>query len=197
MSNGCQPPRDGRPTGTALPHQAAFQPPPRRGIQRAPPRGLRDGDAPVRRALPGPGKHALVPASPPHPAVVSSGAPSAGQGGSVGCRGGSSTTATGGYWTSWSSASCVMGRCGETDGTLRSRLRRRSGGRNGLRGWNPTKAPQAYLAFPRSPYTGSSVSENNQYRKPSFREARLYTSSQRIRPTAITILTKAAWLVRP
>src|SRR5215212_11447221 len=48
MSNGCQPPRDGRPTGTALPHPAAFQPPPRRGIQRAPPRQLRDGDAPVR-----------------------------------------------------------------------------------------------------------------------------------------------------
>src|SRR5215203_6498836 len=35
------------------------------------------------------------------------------------------------------------GKCGEADGTLRSRLRRRSGGRSGLRGWNPTKAPQA------------------------------------------------------
>src|SRR5829696_989728 len=35
------------------------------------------------------------------------------------------------------------GKCGEADGTLRSRLKRRSGGRSGLRGWNPTKAPQA------------------------------------------------------
>jgi hypothetical protein len=77
---------------------------------------------------------------------------------------GSSTTATGGYWTSWSSASCVMGRCGETGGTSQSRLRRRSGGRSGLRGWNP-KAPQAYLTFSRIPYAGSPVSEKNPSRQ--------------------------------
>src|SRR5215210_5223852 len=75
---GAQPPRDGRATGRALPHPAVYQPQPRRGIQRAPPR-LRDGDAPVRGALPEQGEHAGVPESPQlplHPAAVSPVAPS-------------------------------------------------------------------------------------------------------------------------
>ncbi len=38
------------------------------------------------------------------------------------------------------------GRCGETDGTSPSRLRRRSGGRSGSSGWNP-KARKAHLNF--------------------------------------------------
>src|SRR5215218_2295310 len=50
---------------------------------------------------------------------------------------GSSTTATGGYSTWWSSASCATGRCGETDGTSPSRSKRRSGGRSGSSRWNP------------------------------------------------------------
>jgi hypothetical protein len=62
----------------------------RRRIQRAPP-SVRDGNASVRRALPGAGEHAGVPESPRqpcHPAAVSPVAPGAGQGGTVGCRGG-------------------------------------------------------------------------------------------------------------
>jgi hypothetical protein len=44
-------------------------------------------------------------------------------------------TATGGYLTSWSSARLKTGRCGATDGTLRSRLRLQSGGHSGSSRW--------------------------------------------------------------
>src|SRR5215204_6294842 len=47
----------------------------------------------------------------------------------------SSTTATGRNLTWWSSANCAKGRCGETDGTSRSRSRRLSGGPSGSSGW--------------------------------------------------------------
>src|SRR5215210_2682798 len=54
------PGRDGRAGGAPLPGGAAVQPDPRRRIQGAP-RGLRNGDAPVRRAYQGSGEDEAVP----------------------------------------------------------------------------------------------------------------------------------------
>jgi hypothetical protein len=137
---GPQPRGDGRAAGTPLPYRPLFPPHPRRGIQRASPRRLRDGDAPVRGALQRQGEHAGVPGSPPRCRL--SRCAECWSGRDCGLSRGSSTMAIVGYWTSWSLASLRMGRCGETVGTSPSRSRHRSGGLSGSSGWNP-KARQA------------------------------------------------------
>src|SRR5215207_8124213 len=62
---------------------------------------------------------------------------------------GSSTTATGGYSTSWSLASLKTGSCGEADGTSPSRSRLRNGGLSGSSGW--TRRFRAHLIFREDP----------------------------------------------
>ena len=52
--------------GSSIPHRAVSPPQLRKEIRTAP-RGLRDGDAPVRGAHPRPGEHASVPGSLPQP----------------------------------------------------------------------------------------------------------------------------------
>src|ERR671917_327030 len=67
---GAKPRRDGRATGTPLPHRAVLRPE-RRARIRDPLRGLHHADAPVRGVHPGPPEDARVPRSLPQPTVYS------------------------------------------------------------------------------------------------------------------------------